>query len=195
MQEIDLNEYRLIAGVGSREARELCVMSLAALLAGEPHGDQVSCVCPVVRAFAIGLNEQLPFDERQRLKQVANEVLGTKGSRELERRRAYRCADWAVREIAPIALERAHQHDHARILRGLPTVVDEQSAHNAASAAAARAPIFAVVNAHTAARKAARGAGGAASIYAASFAAVAGASACAVDLSIACLRELCAMRE
>ena len=59
-------------------------------------------------------------------------LAGTAGSAELETRRLFRLADWAVHEIAPIALDRAGLGDHAATLRALLPIVDEETAHQSA---------------------------------------------------------------
>jgi hypothetical protein len=218
VEKINIEEYEIVEGVGNRESHELCVMSLAALLAGAPHGDEVPCACRVVRAFAIRLNDSLPRDARQALKVVAPEILNTRGSRALETRRAFRCADWAVREVAAGALVAAELVENALALRGLDPVVDEATARAArdlartaaaaadaayyayAAAAAAYAAYAAAAAAYAAyAANAAAYAANAAdyAAYAAAAAAYAAYAARTVihERSIAFLRDLCAMKD
>ena len=47
----------LVTGSGERRDGKLCVMSLAALLAGEQHSDLPSTACPVITAFVIGAHD------------------------------------------------------------------------------------------------------------------------------------------
>lgn len=71
------DRVRLVRGKGDRRSGSLCIMTLVALLAGERHTDAPSIASPVVRAFAIGLNDAMPDIERQRLKVFAPRIIGT----------------------------------------------------------------------------------------------------------------------
>jgi hypothetical protein len=53
-------------------------MSFVACLAGEKESDAPRCASPVIRAFAILINEQMPREVRQRLKPFAPRIVGTK---------------------------------------------------------------------------------------------------------------------
>lgn len=83
--EAKLARVELVAGIGTRESGRLCVMSLVAWLAGEAHGDSPGCASPLIRAFAIPLNDNMPAAMRQRLKPFAPRILGTADGREAER--------------------------------------------------------------------------------------------------------------
>jgi hypothetical protein len=72
-----LERVELVTGVGTRDAGRMCVMSLVACLAGEEHTDSPACASPLVRAFAIPLNDNMPHAVRQRLKPFAPRILGT----------------------------------------------------------------------------------------------------------------------
>jgi hypothetical protein len=72
-----LERVELVTGVGTRDTGRMCVMSLVACLAGEEHTDSPSCASPLVRAFAIPLNDNMPHAVRQRLKPFAPRILGT----------------------------------------------------------------------------------------------------------------------
>lgn len=72
------DRIRLIPGAGDPREGQLCIMSLAAHLAGEPHSDAPSTTSPLIREFAIALNDATTADVRQRLKPFAPGVLGTK---------------------------------------------------------------------------------------------------------------------
>src|SRR5215212_3847955 len=67
----------LVNGVGSRWRGELCVMSFVALLGGERHTDQPASASPLIREFALRVNDAMPRDVRQRLKPFAARILGT----------------------------------------------------------------------------------------------------------------------
>jgi hypothetical protein len=68
---------RLVRGKGSRRSGGLCIMSFVALLAGERHSDAPAAASPMVRQFAVVLNDAMPDAERQRLKPFAPRILGT----------------------------------------------------------------------------------------------------------------------
>jgi hypothetical protein len=72
-----LERVELVTGIGTREAGRMCVMSLVACLAGEEHTDSPACASPLIRAFAIPLNDNMPHVVRQRLKLFAPRILGT----------------------------------------------------------------------------------------------------------------------
>jgi hypothetical protein len=72
-----LDRVELVTGVGTRDTGRMCVMSLVACLAGEPHGDSPICASPLIRAFAIPLNDNMPHAVRQRLKPFAPRIVGT----------------------------------------------------------------------------------------------------------------------
>ncbi len=71
------DRVRLVRGKGDRRSGGLCVMTFVALLAGERHTDAPSTASPVVRAFAISLNDAMPDIERQCLKVFAPRIVGT----------------------------------------------------------------------------------------------------------------------
>ena len=71
------DRVELVNGVGSRSAGKMCVMSFVASLAGEKETDAPRCASPVIRTFAILINDQMPGDVRQRLKPFAPCIVGT----------------------------------------------------------------------------------------------------------------------
>jgi hypothetical protein len=79
------DRVELVSGAGDPEAGELCVMSLVACLAGERHTDHPVCASPLIRAFAIPVNDHMPREVRQRLKPFAPRILGTNDGRDGER--------------------------------------------------------------------------------------------------------------
>ena len=131
---------RLVAGEGSLERREACWMSAVSYYVGNQWTDHPDCVCLVIRNLCIALNDALPDGRREEL--IGPHIfapVGTANERLLVPR-AYRCADWAVREIAPRALRGAGFAAEADRLMGLDPIVDESSALPAEAAAnAARA--------------------------------------------------------
>ena len=89
----------LVARAGARSQRQLCVMSLVALMAGERHSDRPDCACPVVTAYAIKLNDALDDDTRQRLKPFAPRIIGTRDGYGAERARFL--VGCILRDVAP----------------------------------------------------------------------------------------------
>lgn len=118
----------------------LCLLELAAYLAGRKHSDSPPCVCPVLAEYGRALNDALPDAERQRLIPLAIQLVGTKTSPEVERARAYLFADAAVREFAPLAFDAAGLVEEALKLRELAPVTDESAAMSAAWSARSAAP-------------------------------------------------------
>lgn len=80
-----LERVELVTGVGTRDAGRMCVMSLVACLAGEEHTDSPACASPLIRAFAIPLNDNMPHPVRQRLKAFAPRILGTQDGQDAVR--------------------------------------------------------------------------------------------------------------
>ena len=103
--------------------------------------DHPECVSPVVRSLCIALNDRLPSDaERERV--IGPHLftpLGTLGDLALEQRRAFRCADMAVRVWAPRELRARGFDGHARTLESLRPIVDVRTTQVGRAAAAAAA--------------------------------------------------------
>ena len=69
---------QLVSGtIGDPGDGRLCLMSLVAFLAGEPHSDAPGCASPLVQAFAVLVNDHMPRAARQRLKPFAPRIIGT----------------------------------------------------------------------------------------------------------------------
>ena len=94
-----LERVELVTGVGTRDAGRMCVMSLVACLAGEEHTDSPACASPLIRAFAIPLNDNMPHTVRQRLKPFAPRILGTQDGQDAVRAELLRQA--LSQEILP----------------------------------------------------------------------------------------------
>ncbi len=108
-----------ISGVGDRDGKRLCIMSAAAWIAGEPHGDAPVCACPVLRSLAIRLNDAAWWesdDERTRaLMPLAEQLVGTKSTRAVEVERARVAVHRTMTVITPRALDRAADRLDARL--------------------------------------------------------------------------------
>ena len=131
-------DLHLVKGGGSIETGP-CIMNVANWLAGGPGNvDSHPCVDPGIARFVIRLNDANGFSQwRDELKPFASKVLNTAGDLDLQRKRAYMCADWAIRTIAPMAFDfwgdavpaKAEEAKKwAAKLRAVEPVVDEQSA-------------------------------------------------------------------
>ena len=72
------DRVELVSGsIGDPGGGRMCLMSLVAFLAGEPHSDAPGCASPVVQAFAVAVNDRMPRAARQRLKPFAPRIIGT----------------------------------------------------------------------------------------------------------------------
>jgi hypothetical protein len=73
-----LDRVELVGGsIGDPGDGRMCLMSLVAFLAGEPHSDSPGCASPLVQAFAVAINDLMPRAARQRLKPFAPRIIGT----------------------------------------------------------------------------------------------------------------------
>ena len=86
MQQRVLDRFDLVSGIGEPDKGTACVMSLVAHLAGEGRTDRPACASPVIRDFAIPVNDGMPREVRQRLKPFAPRLVGTNDG--LDRARA-----------------------------------------------------------------------------------------------------------
>ena len=124
-----------------------CVMEVASYVAGEPWSDHPACACPVITAFMIAWNDALPSDaERTRLLlPLIPKIVGTRGSKALEARRATMAADWYVRVQTPAWLRLAGLTAEADALASFPEITSFEKTPsimaplNAAQAAASAA--------------------------------------------------------
>src|SRR5215218_11449001 len=85
-QQRILDRFELVSGIGEPGEGTACVMSLVARLAGEGHTDRPRCASPLLREFAIPVNDHMPREARQRLKPFAPRLVGTNDG--LDRARA-----------------------------------------------------------------------------------------------------------
>ncbi|HLI11281.1 MAG TPA: hypothetical protein VKY65_06740 [Alphaproteobacteria bacterium] len=95
------DRIQLVRGPGKPRDGRLCIMSLVAYLAGESHGDRPSTASPVIRNFAIQLNDGVKAEWRQELKPFAPRIIGTNDGHEWMRGEALVQA--VVDEILPRA--------------------------------------------------------------------------------------------
>ena len=72
------DQVELVSGtIGNPGQGRMCLMSLVAFLAGEPHSDSPGCASPLIQTFAVLVNDHMPHAARQRLKPFAPRIIGT----------------------------------------------------------------------------------------------------------------------
>ena len=72
------DRVELVSGsIGDPDEGRMCLMSLVAFLAGEPHSDAPGCASPLIQTFAVLVNDHMPHAARQRLKPFAPRIIGT----------------------------------------------------------------------------------------------------------------------
>jgi hypothetical protein len=123
---------KLSKGKHAAPTEGACVMELASMLAGEPFSDRPATACPVIGGFLRAYNDRIDDERRQDLYRYAAEVVGTRGSADVERARERRCLEWAEER----------KRERARLLRlvtrSAPAVVDRRLGLDAAGTYAAR---------------------------------------------------------
>ena len=167
-----------------------CAMEAVAYVTGEPFSDHPKCVCPVIAAFLRSWNDALGDEPRNRLiRPLLPLVVGTRGSRDLETRRANRICDWLIQVYTPAFLRLVPSlEDDAIALASCSGWQDENKPWKTAKDNAAAAWTAARNAARDAARNAARDAAGVAAGVAARAAARAAAGAAAWDAAGAAAR-------
>ena len=140
--KLDLDTLVLRSGTHSSPSDGVSLMEAVSALAGEPWSNSPSCTSPVIAAYARRLNDWLADDARQRLKAYISRLVGT-AEPDLELRRAFACADAAVRVFAPLAFAAAGLVKEGLKLGALAPV-DRESGRSAAESAgsAERAAAF-----------------------------------------------------
>lgn len=142
MTIVDLSTITLARGMHDTPGDGMCLLEAAAYLAGEPFSDHPQCVCPVLAAFGRSWNDSLDDQTRNRLlKPFLPRLLNTRSTPDVQDRRAFMAADWAVRTYTPAWLRLAGLNDHADALADLPELTSVQAFRDARAAArdAARA--------------------------------------------------------
>ena len=112
-------------GAHEPDGAQLCAMEAVAFIAREPWSDHPQCACPVIGAFMRSWNDCLPDADRTALLlPLIPRLVGTRGSKALEARRANMAVDWMVRVHAPAWLRLAGLTDHADALSSMPEITD-----------------------------------------------------------------------
>ena len=109
---------------GSHKTRDdgLCIMEAVAWLAEEQHSDQPKCASPVIRNFAMGLNDAWNDEQRQKLIPYAKLIVNTANG--LDDQRALMAFDWLVRAYLPAWLHLAGLTERADQLANEPVFSD-----------------------------------------------------------------------
>ncbi|MEM8555703.1 MAG: hypothetical protein AAGF71_12870 [Pseudomonadota bacterium] len=141
-------DFRLRKGAGGSVETGLCVMETVALIAGEDITDHPECACPVLTSYAIGLNDTLPDEERQKLLPLAVMIAGTRSAEhELARLKNLAVSACCIaRLVAPL-------NDDPRVIRAIEAAERHWLNPNPKTACAVTNAAFAAVDASYAARK------------------------------------------
>jgi hypothetical protein len=95
-------------------------MELASMLADEPFSDHPKSVCPVIGSFLRDYNDSVSDERRQDLYRYAAAVVGTRGSKEVQRARMAHLAAWSTetrRRRYAIFLPGVLAHALSRVLK------------------------------------------------------------------------------
>lgn len=85
------DRVELVSGsIGNPGEGRMCLMSFVAFLAGEAHSDSPSRASPLIQAYAVLVNDHMPYDVRQRLKPFAPRIIGTNDGFDAARARLLR---------------------------------------------------------------------------------------------------------
>jgi hypothetical protein len=133
-----LAEIRLRHGAGSYEGEgdvpataSLCVMQWVAVLAGAKGGkitDSPPCASRVIGRFCISCNDRWNDENRQKLVAIIPELLDSAASPEVEQKRRWHFADFAIRTVLPWLCDKRGETERAAKLRALAPVSDRATA-------------------------------------------------------------------
>jgi hypothetical protein len=98
---IDLETLILAHGAHKRASDGMCLLEAVSYIAGEKFSDRPACVDPALGAYGRAFNDRLNAEERQLLKPLVTKLVGTKGSLDLMRRRAFLLVDRHLRVNLP----------------------------------------------------------------------------------------------
>lgn len=120
------SDYTLAYGTHATAEDGRCAMEWVSHLAGEPHGDDPTCVSPALRAFCTTLNDSLEHAPRQRLRPYLARTIGTADDG-LDEIRSWMALDWLIRTYAPTWLRLAALSGPAGSLANLTPVTGSSS--------------------------------------------------------------------
>ena len=133
MNIADLWKYELRKGPTDHPANGACLFDAGMWLLYGKIGDDPPCSCPVIRRYAISLNDYLPDAERQRLKPYILRVVGNRDPQNELARQRYIVLETA-RRIVPIAFDMKWPAIAAE-LRALPDDISYQKMRDVMQAA------------------------------------------------------------
>lgn len=96
MSPVTHQTIKLSKGKHASQDDGACVMELASMLAGEPFSDHPASVCPVIGSFLRAYNDSIDDDRRQDLYAYAAQVVGSRASISIQRRRAEELTEWSL---------------------------------------------------------------------------------------------------
>lgn len=111
-------KYDLRRSSTDHPANGACLFDAGMWLVYGRIGDNPPCSCPIIRRYAIGLNDMMPDDQRQRLKPFILRVVGNRDPG-AGLSRLHVIVLETVRRIVPMALDRQYPALAAK-LRALP---------------------------------------------------------------------------
>ena len=134
-QSASLDALVLKHGSHARRNQGVCLLEAVAWFAGEKHSDRPTCCDVALAAFGRSLNDRMKTDaERAKLRPLIPLLVGTTGSGELAKRRAYLLVDRYLRIDLPYyfrSLPGKPRPDVADKFEALAPVVDAGSAEAA----------------------------------------------------------------
>ena len=171
----------LVRGVGTPKPGNMCVEAAVCYAMGLPHGDEPTCVSPVIRKFKIRLNDSNWSSPKARSKGMRRLAILQLGTREdfNDVEFAQRLAFKTITTFLPDILRKAGFFDHALACEKALNLKTADAAANAAADAAAKAAADAAAYDAAYAAKAAADAASAAAYAVANAAAYAAADAVA----------------
>ena len=106
----------------------VCVMELASMLSGEGFSDRPYCVSPAIGGFLRAYNDFIDDRLRQDLLRLASEVVGTRGTPEIEQMRVRRVIQWGQSLRRPHPWSKLAAYTHTFRARGDDLNPDEAAA-------------------------------------------------------------------
>jgi hypothetical protein len=126
-------QFNLRKGNSPDPTQGACLLDAVSWFEYGTIGDRPPCVCPVIAAFARGINDVMSDGERQRLKAFLPRLPGTVDP-DREQARAEYLAWQAIRVFVPLALDAAGLHQHGQTLREFSGALEQAAAAAAAAA-------------------------------------------------------------
>ena len=111
--------FRLRRGHSDDPSQGACAMDAVNWLVHGKHGDAPECACPIVAAYVIQGNDEMPDDIRQRLLGYLHRIAGSRNA-DSENARLRVLVLAAVRTFVPLALDATGLTVEATKLRLLP---------------------------------------------------------------------------